>query len=808
MPDLTDQEAPQQTPPEGSPADEALEHDDRYADIGLYAPFDYSTEEFEELNESERGALKKIVENAAHDTLAARRLEVSQAWEAQNFERGYQHNLPVRGGGWELPGSRSNWGPLAVMDSSGLFSTNTYGRDRDIIVAAIAREIPKVQFFPSEPESARSISAADAANKYKYIYEKNSDLRQVLMTLADFYYTDGRACLYTRHVLDALKYGQGEDGKPLGCEITTAHGKLECKVPMLVQNQKEMPWFQLYQELDLSVARAKYPWIADKITTGDTAVGELGLDKLARVNTKLALLGLNMTGDTISRYVTEQYTWLRPSAFFDNEVSDEVRKGLLEKFPSGCLVCFVGEELAFARNENLDEHIVVTHAMPGKGQNRRALGTNGISVQKRLNNWLEIMDKFFRNTIPRKHYNENAFDVDALQDKDVAPGDSGGFLPQPGQTSADLVFVEPTPQSQPALPEFIQLFFGDVSQSLSGALPSIFGGETNTETVGGMQIQRDQALGRIGIAWNSAKSAFALAFYQAVLCAAECRDSDINEFVPGRGLVSVPRAALGRDVFCYPEYDASFPDSWREREARFTEVVTNAGVNPFYAELLTDTRNMRAIADNVRMGELSIPGEDSVKKQIAEIAQLKMAEPAPNPKLIQAQGMLDQIKQGAAAHVASGQPVPPEAPAMLQQAEQAVGQIPPNVSSIPVAQDKSENHEVEAKTCFDWMNSEEGQKFKSGLPPQQAGFENVHLHWQAHMEMAQKTAPAPEGKPPSVSIPFEKMPADAQAQALQKAGIQSSPQDLMNDRLIRTQHDIAKKVVPKAVPETIRKITR
>lgn len=782
--------------------------DAKYAQIGMYAPFDYTTEPFVELNEDEREAIRKVVENASRDAVASRRLEVSQTWEAQNFERGYQHNLPTKGGGWEIPGSRSLWGPLAIMDSSGLYSTNTYGRDRDIIVGALGREIPKVVFFPSEPQSPASISASDAANKFKYIFEKNSNLRQVLMDLGDIYYTDGRAILYTRHVLDAKRFGTGPDGAPKGCELTTVFGKLENKVPMLAKDQANMAWIQTMDELDISMARAKYPWIASKINAGTYGIGELEFDKLARINSKLALLGMSMTGDTISRYVTEQYTWMRPQAFFDIDIKEEIRESLLDKFPDGALAVYAGTELAFIRNENVDNHLVVSHPMPGKGQNRRALGTNGISVQKRLNAWLEIMDRFFRNTIPRKHYNENAFDVDALQDKDVAPGDSGGFLPQPGQSSQDLVFVEPTPQSQPALPEFIQLFFGDVSQSLSGALPSIYGGDTDTETATGMAMQRDQALGRIGIAWNASKTAFAKVFYQAVLAAADCRDTDISEFVPGHGRIDIPIASLRDSVLCYPEYDSAFPESWREREARYTEVVNGAAQNPFYAQLLTDTRNMRSIADNVRMGELHIPGEDSVKKQLAEIELMKQTGPQDNPKLLMAQQQLDQIKQGAAAHVASGQPIPPEASQMLQQADQAVQQIPPQVSSVPVAQDKSENHEVEAKTCFDWMNSEEGQKFKAGLPEQQAAYENVHLHWQAHVEMAEKLAPPTEGKPPSVSIPFEKMPPNAQAQALQKAGIQSTPQELSQNKLIDTQHAIAKAVVPKAIPETFRKLSR
>ncbi len=47
---------------------------------------------------------------------------------------------------------------------------------------------------------------------------------------------------------------------------------------------------------------------------------------------------------------------------------------------------------------------------------------------------------------------------------------------------------------------------------------------------------------------------------------------------------------------------------------------------------------------------------------------------------------------------------------MLQQVQQKMQALPPMVSTVPVAQDESENHVVEANECFEWMNRTEGQK--------------------------------------------------------------------------------------------------
>lgn len=767
---------------------------------GEQTSFDYSPEPFADLTDDQKNKLHELVILASRTDVASRRFEVEQAWEARLFERGYQHLMPRRGGGWSLPGEGSKWGPLAIADSSALYSTNIYGRDKDIICAAIARETPKIQFFPQNAKIATDVTAAEAANAYKDVYKKNNDLRSKLSEISYYYYTDDRAVLYTRLVLDAQHFGVNDDGSPRGREITTVLGKLECKVPMQAASQTEMHFAQIYNEIDVVTAKARYPWAAKDIRPGSCGIGEIELDKIARVNTKLALLGSYVTGDAMMREVTEQYTWLRPEVFYDESITETDREAFLKLFPRGVLIVYAGQTFCFARNESMDDKLKITHALPGNGQNRRALGTNNISVQKRLNAYMHIMDAFHRRTIARRLYDSEAFDVEALKLQDNSPGDSTPFLRQPGIGVDQLVTLEPTPQPQPSLPEFCKLFFEDIPASLTGAVPSLFGGSTNTDTVGGISIQRDQALARVGVAWTNAQEAIREACRQAVVAAAS-RPAEISETIPGGESVQIDPAVLKGNVVCYPEYDSAYPDDWRDRETRFTELVAGASTNPFYAELLKNVGNLRMIADNVRMAELHIPGEDSVKKQLIELDMLKSSGPVPNPDLLKAQQALQQAKEGAAADVNAGKPIPPEAPGMIAQLEQMAGSLPPLVSSVPVAKDASENHLVESETVWDWMNGEEGVKFKYGTAEQVQAFENCYLHWQEHDAMAKKLAPAPPAPhPPSISFKGEDLPPDAQAQALKQAGITSTPDAQAQAKTTTTQHEIAKKVVPKTVP--------
>lgn len=800
---LPDKETPESGPPSNPPTEDAASKYDDF-EPGELTSFDVTDQPIVRTLDTPGGTevIRELVVLCSRTDVASRRFEVEQAWEARLFERGYQHLLPRRGGGWSLPGEGSKWGPLSTADSSALYSTNIYGRDKDIIVAAMSREVPKTNFFPQDANIAQDVLAADVANKYRPVYEKNNDLLNRLAELGYYFYTDDRAIIYTRNVADAHSFGTNDDGSPRIKQISTVVGKLEGKVPMTCQYQKEMQFIQLYRERDVNTAKGRYPWAAKEIRPGSCGIGEIELDKIARVNTQLALLGSYVTGDAMMRQVTEQYTWIRPEMYFESIVNDALRAELFAKFPRGMLIVFAGPTLCFMRNEAMDDHIQVVHALPGIGQNRRALGTNNLSVQKRLNAYLDIMDDFHRRTIPRRLYDNDAFNVRALQQQDNKPGGSVPFQRQPGVTVDQLVFLEPTPQPQPSLPEFCKLFFEDIPQSLSGAMPSLFGASTNTDTVGGIAIQRDQALARIGVPWNAAKHALAEACRQAVACASTS-DQSIHDVLPNGSIVDINPNMMKGNVVCYPEQEQSFPESWKERELRYTEIVANAGTNPFYGALLQVPANLRAIADNIRMAELHVPGENSAKKQLIELDELKQSAPVPNPAKLQLEAQIASFQQGMAADMQNGTPVPPEAAGMIQQLQQQLQGMPDEISSVPVAQDESENHSVEAQVVFDWMNSEEGVKFKGGTAEQKLAFQNAYLHWQQHSAFAKQFSNKPTEQP-HISVSYKgELGPDENSQILGMAGIQTSPQSIANAKLVDTQHKIAQKVVPKTVPESI-----
>jgi hypothetical protein len=739
------------------------------------------------------------------------------------------------------------------MNNNTIYDTNVYKAKGDIITAALAREVPKIEFFPADPEYGPDIIAAEEAEKFKEIWARNNNLHALLVDCARIFWNEDRVLAWTRYELNGQLYGfededeqaptvpedilnppddspTGQEGleevqdqlespvesesneipaepakRPRGREVTTLHGKLDHKLPIAVDYIKDAQFVQLYMDLDVAVVKSILPWIADKIKPGSDGNTEVELDRIARENVRQAVLGAYVTGDSLQRHTVLKFSWFRPSMFMDEKVSDQVRAELLETFPNGALLCKAGANYGFSRNESMDDHLAIAHPFSGKGQNRSALGSSMISIQKRINDWIDLQDDFFKRTVPKKWMNSEAFDIEALKTQTNVPGSTGAFLPQPGLTTADqYIMVEPTPQPQASLADFIKWFITTLSEEITGALPSLFGAATGENTVGNAVIQRDQALQRIGCPWNNIQYLFAEAARQAVKCAADCREGKkISQTIPGRGLVTVNTSNLAGNVLCYPESDPSFPESSAQREAKLTSLVDVSTSNQALQQWIFSPANLPMLQAGLRLKSFKVPGATSITKQKFEMEVLLRSGPMPNPKLAQIQQILDQAATEMQAKQAQGLPSDPKELAAVMQMQQMQKSLPPTVSTVPVAQDESELHTLEAAQVFEWMNSTEGQKLKSGTPEQRAAYENAHVHWQEHMAQAKAIAlaNAPPEKPPSesISLDISKAPPNVAIQALGKMGIKATPNDYAQHDANTLDMAVKKKVIPDAL---------
>lgn len=864
-------------------------------DLGVYGPWWSSPEQTylaDDMDASVRSALVILRQLASRSDIAARRFEVEQTWEVKLFERGYQHLTARKGGGFDLPGEDTRWGPTAQINRANLLNTNITSKTHDILVGAICREIPRVQFMASCPDNNAEVTAAQTADKFKLVYQRNNRIRAIMRDIASKFCTDDRVVLLTAHFKDATQYGfygdqpdpvspedqttplgtqteamqdlgepqeaEGEAGEneqageateqepmettpeaptsapsqkriPRGMELTKVFDKLSNKVPITSKDMSTMPWVQLFEDLDESFVKAMFPFAANRIKPEGTDSAEIELDRIARMNTNLAIQGKYVTGDSLQRLTTICWTFMRPSFFYANEVRPEVRDQLCEMFPDGCLVVTVGSELMFARNCNMNDHIVIGHPFPEPGQNRRALLTNVLPIQKRLNDWMDLMGDFFVRTVPKRYYDQTAFDIELIQSQDNVPGGAIPFIARAGMGPNNLMMTDPIVQNQSAMAEFIKWFESTLNDDISGALQSIYGGATDVNTVGNAEIQRDQALGRINSAWLAIQEMFAEAHRQAVKCAAQCRTRDLDESVPGVGRIQIEIAKMKANVLCFPEYDPSFPESSAQKMKRYDDLWIAAEKNPNgqAAKLLSSPKNLKVAKDVLRFHELDIPGSDSYEKQQGEFEILIKTGPVPNPEITELeeqieehQAQLGQAVEGMKAEQAAGtlQPehVQQAAPHMdkiqtqvqlMMQKVQDLQQNQPEVSTVPIRKDASENHAVEASACFDWMNSSEGRRYAHGTPDEQDIFRNIYLHWKEHVAMDQQLhpqTPAFKSENLGFTLDLSKAPPDVASQVLNAGGFQTQASSFQQ----KTDTDTQQKIKERTAPKVISKLTR
>jgi hypothetical protein len=595
--------------------------------------------------------------------------------------------------------------------------------------------------------------------------------------------------------------------KPRAREITSVFGKLEHKVPIQTNDISEMDFVFAFRDMHVSRAKGMYSWVADDIfpngargKNGTIKAGgglpELELDRIARINCALALPGTYVTGDTFNQDTTEYHCWLRPSLFMEIKNDNGLRDSIMAKCRDGILAVYCGDTFCFARNESIDDHLHVLQCFPGSGQNRIALMSKVLSLQKRLNNWLDLLNDYFIKCVPRRWYPEPMIDVAALQQQGNTPGDSSPYQFQQGVEMKNAIVVEDAPQPNPMLWDVVKSFFADFPEMLSGALPSLFGAESNTDTVGGIQMQRDQALGRLSSPWGALQTATAVYFRQAVGCAAACREKlgqmTLSQSVKGK-TITVDASALKGKVLCFPETDSNFPETWIQKSSRMQQFWAEAANNPASQKLISLPKNMKLLKDGIGLTDLDIPEAASVDKQLGEFEILLKTGPQPNPAISQAQ---EQLRQHASDAEKEGEQAKQQFEQLMPQAEAAIKALPPEVSTIAVMQDASEDHSTEADTCMEWLISPEGRKYKRGTEEERAAWANVHLHWTEHDVMAKKLAPSPPTKPPSesVSAAVDKMPPALAAQLLGKFyGIDANQKDFEQQDATETEQEITEK---------------
>ncbi|HXN73000.1 MAG TPA: hypothetical protein VN861_10660 [Candidatus Acidoferrales bacterium] len=521
--------------------------------------------------------------------------------------------------------------------------------------------------------------------------------------------------------------GQTRLRVPNGQEVITIVGGLELKTPPWANEMHEYPYLQWNLEVHQARLRAAYPHAADKIGS-PVAPGAQQYERLARLSQSQGG-PLTEGGDFNINLITFQRTWLRPWAFFALE-DKSLRDELLQMFPDGAYVAFAGDAYCESRNENMDDHWRVLHALPGDGSSGRpALGDALISVQERFNTLSNLQMETYEYGIPPIYADSEVLDFDSLQNQTAEPGSHYPARAKPGQSLA-AGFFQPEPAEVPGdLAEHAANLMGPIAQFLTGAFPALFGGAmSNNDTASGYAMARDQAMGRIGLVWRRMKFFHADIMLLAVDCFRRNRPNDVEVTLLGAGAAFesqwIRLADLKGNLFSYPETDEQYPTLWSQQRAVLMQLIANP--DPQIQAVLAHPENMALVKRLIGLEEFVIPDEESRTKQYREIAQLVAELP-----LVKRQDVTSAVNPAFKDAVASG-----------VDAEIILPSIMPD--------EFADNHAVELETCMRWFSSDAGQVAKVEAP---LGYANVRAHALFHRDylLKQQAAASPQQPPTAQS---------------------------------------------------------
>lgn len=707
----------------------------------------------ETLPDELQAELKTLARMFCEEDRYSRRLEIQECRRARFFWRGLQHLYwDYKSEGWQVfgPAGMGANTTAAMQDSAVLYVTNIYQAFGLSIMAVLTQNMPSVRFEPQDPNDAADIETAKAAERMRKIIEHQNDAVKLLTETAYYSWNDGRIGAWTRFETDPRTQVERE--------TISIMGVLEFKVPITAECMERYPYLQYSDELHVSLVRdevSKMGFPQDyekKIEGGARGQGEDVYERTARISVKQGVSLLSQSGDTISHLVTRQQTWLRPAAF--EMVDDDTHKmQLKETFPNGCRVRFDSGIYTGSWQENMQDSWAVMHPLPGDGQYRNAIGTSMISVQERFNDIVNITQDVYEKTIPAAWADDGAVDIEAFKRQVSKPGARYGATKKPNEALSDLFFYEPPAEVSPDMLQYAKELMGEVSQFLTGAFPALFGGNMEDQkTATGYAMARDQAMGRIGLVWRSTKRFWARVMEQAVRCAAKNRTEDVSMGVPDEhGNVDTTQVRIEElkgNIFCFPDTDENFPESYSQKRAALMQLMPMADQDPLMAKTFALPQNQEVIRSLVGLEDFDLAGADARDKQLAEINIMLKSVPVPNPEFENAKMKLAQLQQ----HSAQGNLAPD---GMIEQLGAQLQSTPPLSSSIPIDPVFDDNAD-EFQTVQAWINSPEGQKMKKENP---VGFQNIRLHGLEHqaalkaqMAAIAPPAPIPAGPPKGAPV--------------------------------------------------------
>lgn len=474
------------------------------------------------------------------------------------------------------------------------------------------------------------------------------------------------------------------------------YGGLFVKVPIWARNQPDCPYLIWSYETHFANVLEHYPELRDKIQMGSSTYDLY--EQWGRTSPQYR-------GEHPVHNVTVRNCWLRPSSF--NLLPEDEAEEMKKKFPDGCKVVVVNDQVAAACNESLDDCWTLTYNPLSDFIHFDPIGLMLVSVQDITNDLISLTCQTVEHGIPQTFADPKVLNFKSYKESEVLVGGIYPATPKAGKPLSEGFYeVRTATLSQEVLP-FAQKV-QEMGQMVSGALPSLFGGQmAGSRTASEYSMSRNQALQRLQTTWKMLTMWWKDTFGKVIpLYIVEMKDDEkqVKKDEFGNFInVFIRRAELeGKIGSVELEANENLPISWNQQKDEIMELFKMG--NEEIIATLASPENLPYIKKAIGLTNYIIPGEDDRQKQYEEIQQLINSEPI----------------------------VMPPDPMMMEQAMMTTGQPPPPIELPSVEVDLDvDNHQLEGDICRRWLVSDAGRLCKMENP---MGYKNVLLHMKAHLD--------------------------------------------------------------------------
>jgi len=406
------------------------------------------------------------------------------------------------------------------------------------------------------------------------------------------------------------------DNTPKGMSLLEIYGPTEVKAPLYAHSQAEMGYIILRIDDNIAKFRAEYQ---ESLGEDEILTDKMDLDSYER----WGRLPPEYLGEFPKHMATVRHCYFRPWYYYTLE-DVEKRDILLQKYPNGLRASIIGDTIVEKEHTDFDREWTVSEDPRAEFIHAEPAGNAIIPVQDAENDIFNLGLQSIEFGIPETFVHPKTVNLKKYSESQAMPGMMSPAMPYaPDRALADGFHTIKTATMSGEYSTFAQ-GLQSRGQLVSGALPSLFGGQSvaGSKTADEYRQSRAQALQRVQIPWRTIKVFWNKFIYKGSVQYAENLQSD-EKFQEKRNgsyinIWIYKSSLLGKVGQVEPDMNETLPSSWAQKRDFITKMIEMK--DDTVHAILLHPNNSEVMRKYTGLPDLYIPGANDRNKQHGKVA--------------------------------------------------------------------------------------------------------------------------------------------------------------------------------------------